>query len=199
MREGTNGTTPAGRNAAPRKVWTTKQMVTLAIFIAISAVLSFIEIPLMPAAPWLKYDPSGVVSLVGSFIFGPVSGALIALLSWVPRLVTNPVGAVMNIFAAAALVIPAGYIYRKVHTQRGAVVGMVVGALLSIIVSIVLNFIATPLYFGGTVADVMKMVLPILVPFNLIKVAINCVIVLLIYKPVHRMVDSLASNKKGAR
>ena len=139
------------------------------------------------------------MSLVGSFIFGPVSGALIALLSWVPRLVTNPVGAVMNIFAAAALVIPAGYIYRKVHTQRGAVVGMVVGALLSIIVSIVLNFIATPLYFGGTVSDVMKMILPILIPFNLFKVVINCVIVLLVYKPVHRMVDSLASNKKGAR
>ena len=199
MREGTNGTTPAGRNAAPRKVWTTKQMVTLAIFIAISAVLSFIETPpLIPAAPYLKYDPSGVVSLVGSFIFGPVSGALIALLSWVPHL-GNPVGAVMNIFAAAALVIPAGLIYRRMHTQKGAILGMVVGALLSIIVSIVLNFIATPLYFGGTVADVMKMVLPILVPFNLIKVAINCVIVLLIYKPVHRMVDSLASNKKGAR
>lgn len=172
------------QNARPKRTFTTRQIVLIACFTAIACILSFIEIPLMPAAPYLKYDPSGVASLVASLVFGPVSGALVAICSWVPRLITNPIGAVMNIMGALAMVVPAGLIYKKTLTISGAVRGMLVGIICSVVVSVGLNFIATPLYFGGSIADVMKMVLPILIPFNLIKLLINCGITLLVYKSV---------------
>lgn len=178
----------AGEITSDKKKSNTRAIAIIAVFTAISATLSYIEIPLMPAAPWLKYDPSGVISLVVSLVFGPISGALVAILSWIPRLLTNPIGATMNIVAAISMVIPAGYLYQRSKTIGSAVSGMALGICCSVTVSIVLNFIATPLYYGGTPADVLKMILPVLIPFNLIKLFINCGITLLVYKTVSNMV-----------
>ncbi len=173
---------------AQKRIMSTKQLVIIAVFIAIAAILSYIEIPLMPAAPYLKYDPSGVVALVTSLIFGPLAGSFVAVLSWVPHMLTNPIGSVMNIAASLAMIIPAGLIYRQGGTIGKAVSGMALGIVLSVIISIALNFIATPLYFGGSVADVMKMVLPILLPFNLIKLFLNCGITLIVYKTISKLI-----------
>lgn len=182
---------PANGTASKRRKrrFTTLQLVTIAVFTAVAAALSFLEIPIMPTAPWLKYDPSGAVSLVVSLVFGPVPGGFVAVLSWIPRLFTNPIGAIMNVAAALSMILPAGYIYQRSHTISGAVKGMGVGIVLSVVVSIVLNFIATPLYFGGSVADVMKLIIPALIPFNLLKLFINCGITLLVYKTVSNMVN----------
>ena len=38
--------------------WSTRQLVTMALMCAIAALFSFIQIPLLPAAPFLTYDPS---------------------------------------------------------------------------------------------------------------------------------------------
>lgn len=167
-----------------KRKFSTREIVIVAIFTAIAAILSFIEIPIMPAAPWLKYDPSGAVALICSFIFGPMTGGLVAVLSWIPRLLTNPVGAVMNILASCAFVIPAGLIYHKQKNMNSAVQGIILGLVCSVTLSILMNFIATPLYYGGSPADVLKMVLPILIPFNLIKLAAHSGISLIVYKPI---------------
>ena len=37
--------------------WSTRQLVTMALMCAIAALFSFIQIPLLPAAPFLTYDP----------------------------------------------------------------------------------------------------------------------------------------------
>ncbi len=179
-----------------KRKFTTREIVIVAIFTAIAAILSFIEIPIMPAAPWLKYDPSGAVALICSFIFGPMTGGLVAVLSWIPRLLTNPVGAVMNILASLAFVIPAGLIYHKNKNMNSAVRGIALGMLCSVIVSIVMNFIATPLYFGGSPQDVLKMVIPILIPFNLLKLAVHSGLTLLVYKPISNIAHK--RNFKGA-
>lgn len=183
------------KTSRKKRTFTTREIVIIAVFTAIAAVLSFIEIPIMPAAPWLKYDPSGSVSLISSLVFGPVTGGLVAVLSWVPRLVTNPIGAVMNIFAALGMVIPAGLIYKRHNNMSGAVKGMAVGLVVSIIISVILNFIATPLYFGGSVQDVLKLLLPAIIPFNVLKLLINCGITLLVYKTVSNMVKDEKSAK----
>ena len=38
--------------------WGTKKLVLLALFTALCTLLSFVEVPIFPAAPWLKYDAS---------------------------------------------------------------------------------------------------------------------------------------------
>ena len=43
--------------------WSTRQLVTMALMCAIAALFSFIQIPLLPAAPFLTYDPSLMLRL----------------------------------------------------------------------------------------------------------------------------------------
>lgn len=168
--------------------WSTKRIALCALFVAVAMVASFIELPIFPPAPWLKYDPSGVVCLVAGLAFGPSTGALVSVLSWLPHLIMNPWGGLMGILCALALTLPAALIYQHNQTRNGAIVGMVVGALVTLAVAIVANIIVTPLYAGVTTADVIAMVVPILLPFNVIKVALNCVITLIAYKSISKLV-----------
>lgn len=177
----------------------TRHLVMVAVFVAISAVLSFVELPIMPGAPWLKYDPSGSISLLSGFCFGPFTGCVVAVLSWIPHLFTNPLGALMNMIAAIGMIIPSAYLYRKNPTMSMAVKGLVLGVVLSVTLSLLFNFIVTPLFVPTiAMADVAKMILPILLPFNLIKQACNCGILLVTYKKVSQLVRSRYTNKASA-
>ena len=49
----------------------TKKMVTIAMLMAVSVVLvAFIHFPIMPAAPFLEYDPADIPIFIGTFLFG---------------------------------------------------------------------------------------------------------------------------------
>ena len=51
--------------------WSTKRIAMYALFVALSMAVSFVEFPIVPGVEWLKYDPSGIVSLVAGFAYGP--------------------------------------------------------------------------------------------------------------------------------
>lgn len=168
--------------------WSTKRIALCALFVAVSLVASYIEIPIFPPAPWLKYDPSGVVCLVAGLAFGAGTGALVCVLSWLPHLLMNPWGGLMGILCALALTVPAALIYSHNQTRKNAIIGMVIGGVVTLVVAIVANIIVTPLYTAVSTADVVAMILPILLPFNLIKVVLNCVITLFVYKSISKLV-----------
>lgn len=180
----TNHSTSSSTNSA----WSTKRIAICALFVAVAMVASFIELPIFPPAPWLKYDPSGVVYLVAGLAFGPSTGTLVAVLSWLPHLLLNPWGGLMGILCAVALTLPSALIYNTSHTRKGAIIGMLVGAVVTLAVAIVANIIVTPLYTAVSVADVIAMIVPILLPFNLIKVALNCAVTLVVYKSISKLI-----------
>lgn len=146
-----------------------------ALFTAASLVLSFVQIPIFPAAPWLMYDPSGIVCLIAALAFGPKLGAAVAIISWVPRVFLDPFGAPMGMLSTCAFIIPAALIYAHGRTRTSSLAGMVAGAVLSIVVACVANLFVTPLYAGVTMQDVVYMIVPILLPFNTLKMVINVV------------------------
>lgn len=153
----------------------TKRIALAALFTAASLILSFIQIPIFPAAPWLMYDPSGIVCLIAALAFGPKLGAAVAIISWLPRVFLDPFGAPMGMVSTCAFIIPAALIFRTRRTRAASLVGMVAGAILSIVVACVLNLFVTPLYTAVSMMDVVAMILPILLPFNTLKMAINTV------------------------
>jgi riboflavin transporter FmnP len=170
--------------------WSTKRIATLAVMCAVGLVTSFIEIPIFPPAPWLTFDPSGVVALVAGFVYGPATGVAVAVLTWLVHLLFafNPYGVLMAVLALVTLVAPASAIYRSNPTMRGAVIGMVAGGFFSIIACLLANLVITPLYTAVSVNDVLAMIVPILLPFNLLKVVIECVLCALVYKPVSKAI-----------
>ena len=170
----TTGVADSGR-------WSTRRIAMYALFVALAMVTSFIEFPITPVT-WLKYDPSGIVCLIAGFAYGPAAAAIVSVLGFVPHMFANPWGSLI-------LSVPAAFIYRKIRTRKGAAIGILVGAVLAIVVALVSNLIVTPIYAHMTYQAVAAMILPILLPFNVAKMAIHAVITFLIYKPISNLLS----------
>ena len=182
-------TEKSGVNKAKRSHWSVRELVTLAIFSALGMALSFIQIPIFPPAPWLQYDPSGIVTLTVALMYGPAAGIMVQLVSWIPKLIMSPLGSLLTFVAMIGAVLVVGCIYKKFHNLKGAIVAIVVGSVVFTALAIAMNFVITPIYTPGvTVEAVASMVVPILLPFNIIKCVINGVVTGLLYKPVSNLV-----------
>ena len=162
--------------------WSTKRIAVTALFCAVAAICTLLlEFPILPGVTWLKYDPSGIVALVAGFAFGPSTAAVVSVI---------PYGVIMAILATLSLSVPAALVYRRDTTMRGAVLGMAVGAVVCLVACILGNIAITPLYAGMSADAVVALVVPALLPFNLLKIAINCVVAALVYKPVSKALVS---------
>lgn len=169
--------------------WSTKRIAMYALFVALSMAVSFVEFPIVPGVEWLKYDPSGIVSLVAGFAYGPAAAVIVSVLGFLPHLFTNPWGTLMAVFVALALSVPAALIYRRNKTRKGAVIGIIVGAIAALAMAIVGNIIVTPFYAHMTTAQVVALIVPALLPFNALKFTIHGVVTFLIYKPISNLLN----------
>lgn len=169
--------------------WSTKRIAMYALFVALSMAVSFVEFPIVPGVEWLKYDPSGIVSLVAGFVYGPAAAVIVSVLGFLPHLFTNPWGTLMAVLVALALSVPAALIYRRNKTRKGAVIGIIVGAIAALAMAIVGNIIVTPFYAHMTTAQVVALIVPALLPFNALKFTIHGVVTFLIYKPISNLLN----------
>lgn len=180
---------------------------------AIATVLMLFEIPLPFAPSFYELDFSEVPILVGCFTMGPLAGVMIELVKILLNLVINGtatagVGEAANFIIGCAFCLPAGVIYKKLHTRKGAAIGMTAGTLTMTIVGSAINaFVLIPAYTAlmgipmdaiigmGTavnpsITSVSTLVLFAVVPFNLLKGVLVSLIVFLVYKklsPILRM------------
>ncbi len=166
-----------------------KQSVAIVLLILMSMVLSFVEVPIIPAAQWLKYDTSGVMSLIATILYGPWVGIVVAVASWVPHLITGPIGAFMNISVTVTLIVVVGEVYRRKPCFSRAVLGCVCGTVVACTVAICLNFVVTPAYVGATYEEIVALVLPALLPFNVFKALVNSIIAVASYRKLAAMFD----------
>ncbi len=164
--------------------WTPRNVAVCALFTALALVLSFVELPIFPIAPWLKYDPSGAIGLVAGLAFGPGIGAVVAVLPWIVHLFVEPFGAIMALFCSVVTVVPAALIYRARPTGKGLAIALVVSGVLALIAAILGNLVITPLYSHMPIEGVVELIIPILIPFNLLKICINAVLAALALVPV---------------
>lgn len=173
----------------------TQKLVLMALLSAISVILlmtPFLRMPLIPAAPYLVYDAMDIPILIGGFWLGPVAGLIITLVGALIQGVAINVegglyGILMHLIATGVFVTTASLIYRKKKTIARMVTGLVFGTLAMTLIMIPANLIITPLFLGAPVSAVKEMILPVIVPFNLLKAGINSVITFLIYLPISKM------------
>ena len=180
MRHDTHSTTE-------RRGWSTKRIAVTALFCAVSAIATlFLEFPILPGVTWLKYDPSGIVALIAGFAFGPATAAAVSVIPNLVHLATASgiYGVIMAVLATFTLAVPAALVYRHDTSLRGAILGMAVGAVVCLAACILGNVVVTPFYAGMPVDAVIALIVPALLPFNLLKIALNCVVCALVYKPV---------------
>ena len=150
--------------------------------------LHLVPDPADPAFSFLKYDPSGIVCLIAGFAYGPAAAAIVSVLGFVPHVFMDR-GHADGRAGGLSLSVPAALIYRHVHTRKGAVIGLVVGALLALVAAIAGNLVITPIYTGWPVSEVAAIIVPALLPFNLIKFVIHGVVTFLVYKPISNLLN----------
>lgn len=164
-----------------------RKMAILALLSAMAYIITFVcRLPIMPSASFLDLEFKSAIILIGSFIFGPISGffmsIVICLLEMVTFSTTGIIGCIMNIIATVCFVCPAAYVYKKKKNTSGAIVGIVIGTILMTIAMLLWNYIVTPIYMGIPREAVTSMLLPVYVPFNLLKSGLNGGIALFIFK-----------------
>ena len=164
-----------------------KSLCSMAMLTAI-AIVADILIRIPNIGGFLTYEPKDVVLTIGGFIFGPVAGILMALVVCLIEMVTisttGIIGFVMNFLASGVFIGVASVIYFKKKNLSRAIIGLVASTLSLIVVMLLWNYIMTPIFFGMPREDVLDMFLPLLIPFNAIKGALNSALTLLLYKGV---------------
>lgn len=168
---------------------TVKKITTLAMLAAMAyIVMAFIRIPLMPAAPFLEYDPKDIFFVIAGFLFGPLESLVIIVLVCLIEMVTvstsGPIGLLMNVIASVCFVIPAALIYKKKKSLTFAVIGLAAGVLCMTGSMVLWNWLISPLYMGVPQEVIVPMLPTVFAPFNLIKAGINMALTLIIYKPI---------------
>ncbi len=185
-----------------------KTLAKIAIMAAVAVVIMLVSFPLPSIAPsFYKLDFSEVAVLIGSFALGPLAGIAIEALKILLNLVFNGtntafIGEFANFLMGCALVVPAGFIYQKNRTRKGAVIGIVVGIISMVIAGDLLNyFLLIPAYVSiahfpleaiiaaGTkifpfINSTLSLVLVCVTLFNLVKGVLVGIITALVYKRV---------------
>ena len=166
---------------------TTKELTTLAMLTAIAyALVATVRIPIVL---FLKYEPKDVVITIGGFLLGPgavlASSCVVALIEMFTISDTGIIGCIMNLLSTCSFAFTAACVYKRRHTMPGAILGLVVGTVVMVTTMLLWNYLITPLYMTGTSrSDIAGMLVPVFLPFNLLKAGLNSAFILLLYKPV---------------
>ena len=152
--------------------------------------MAFVVVALIriPVVVFLKYEPKDVIITIGGFMFGPLASVIVAVVTSLVEMVTisgtGLYGLVMNIIGSVSFGAVAALIYQKKRTVGGAVLGLLAGIAVMVPVMLLWNYIVTPVYMGYSRDVVAGMLVPVFLPFNLLKGGLNAALTMLLYKPV---------------
>ena len=164
-----------------------KKITNIGVLVGLSLILMLtIRFPLF--LPFLIYEPGDIPILIVAFLYGPLPalGATFILSVLMAALtgLGGPFGAFMHFLATGLLVGVAGYVYKKNHTRKGAVLGLAAGSIAMTAVMAVANILLNPIFYGIPYEQTISMLLPGIIPFNITKAVINSVLTVLVYKKI---------------
>ncbi|MBR4578516.1 MAG: ECF transporter S component [Oscillospiraceae bacterium] len=193
-----------------RKAQGARYVAYVGMFSAIAGVLMLLEIPLFFAPSFYKMDLSELPVLLCAFYLGPVSGVTAEFIKVCIKLLlkgttTAFVGDFANFVVGCMFVLPASAIYHAHKSKRNSIIGMIVGTLCMTVVGSIFNaYYLIPKFaqlFGmpidvivsmGTavnqrIVSVPTLVLYAVVPFNLLKGAVDSLLTFLLYKRLEKL------------
>lgn len=175
-------------NAHAKTRFDIRTVVSLAMLAAIAYVVMYLSKLLPQVMGFLQFDLKDTIICIGGFIFGPFAAAMVSIVVAFVEMITvsdtGPIGMVMNILATCAFCCTASFIYKKKHTMSGAVIGLTAGTIALTVVMLLWNYLITPIYMVMDRSFVASLLVPVFLPFNLVKGGMNMAAILLLYKPV---------------
>ena len=178
-----------------KKRFSSKRLAFIAVFTALSYVVSILEIPLpLFGADFLKLDFGNVFILLLSFLFGPIEGVIACLLKESLRCLHSTslcAGELANFLITSAYLLLPSIAYRFNRTLKTVIWSLSSACLVATGVALLCNrYIIFPtfaklsggLIMGMTVAEAFSALWVGLLVFNFIKTVSVGVITMLLYK-----------------
>ncbi len=174
-----------------------EKVIGISIFSALAFVVAFVCNIVPPIAGFLSLDVKDAVIAIAAFIYGPVSGLIIAFIAAFIEFLTFSTtawyGLIMNFASSAVFTLTASLIYKKIRTINGAIIAFTAAVIATTGVMLLLNNFVTPVYLTSPLVGMPKeaassMVLDllprVLLPFNFAKSMLNASVAIMLYKPV---------------
>ena len=163
-----------------------RKMILIALFAAIAYMI--VALVRIPVVLFLSYEPKDTVITIAGFLLGPLASFIISLLVSLLEMVTisqtGPIGCLMNLISTCSFACTAALVYKKQHSLKGAIAGLVTGSVSMVTVMLLWNWLITPLYMGVSREAVEGMLIPVFLPFNALKAGLNSALILGLYKPL---------------
>lgn len=195
------------KNGSTERIFSTRKIVIIGMFSALSAVLMILEMPVPFAPPFYKLDFSELPALIGGFAFGPVVGVMIEFCKIVLKVLikgssTAFVGELANFLVGCFFILPASICYLFKKNKKQAVIATVVGTIMMASFGTAFNgiyllpkfaqlfgmplesIIAMGTAVNPAVDSVTTLVIMCVAPLNLLKGGLVSAITLLIYKKI---------------
>lgn len=174
------------RGAAVRPL---QRLTRIGVLSALALLFMFLEVRTFIFPDFLKYDPSEIPALLGTFSLGPLAGVLIEAIKCIlyflsPKNASSWVGPLANFIAGGSYVFFAGLVYRGRRTRSGAILGLVVGSVAMVIATALANYFVLLGAWGIPAANRWPLILTAMVPFNLLKAVVSGLLTFVIYKKV---------------
>ncbi len=163
-----------------------KRLALMAVFVALSYAVSFLEVPLFPATPYLKLDFGNVFILLISFLLGPVEGVIVCALKEGLRVLgssSGGVGEIANFLVTTSYILLPSIVYQYKKGLKIVIPCLLAACAIGTGAALLANrFINFPLYMGEGAAAVFAQVFWFIVAFNLIKTLSVGLLTILLYK-----------------
>ncbi len=183
---GTGITEKQVKKRAIKSRFSAKRVAVMAVFVALSFAVSFLEIPLFPAAPFLKLDFGNVFILLIGFLLGPIEGVVVCLIKEGLRMLgssSGGVGEIANFFVTSAYILLPSLVYRFHKGFKVVILSLLGACLLGTAAALLTNrFITFPMYMGEGALAAFEEFFWIVVAFNLIKTSAVGLLTVLLYK-----------------
>lgn len=196
-----------------KKIFNVRVLVICAVMSAIGVVLAFfIHFPIIPAVPFLEYDPADILIFMSTYSFGiPVGLAMTVVVAVVQGLTVSAssgfTGILMHFVSTGGYVLAAGLIYklvekamRKSSAPRTAMEitslagSTLVGIGTTVGLMTIWNIWLTPIFMGIDRQLLIDNFLYLIVIFNVIKISINGVAAAIYAVPFRRLAYSLTGR-----
>ena len=217
MKETTNVTTGENLKSRDDARMKVKKSAFIGLMGAVSAVLMLFRFPIPFMPPFLSFDLSGLMEMLGGFMFGPMAAACIIVVKILLQLVMQGsfslgTGELQNLILSCSYVLPALIIYHRNKTKKMAITGMAVSTLFVSVMAVFTNlYLIIPFYvklFGMSMDDIITMCRTVnpamknvtsmavfgLLPFNLIKYGVTSLVTFIVYKRLSRVIKGIISK-----
>jgi riboflavin transporter len=188
-----------------KKKMSVKASVSIGMLSSIAYLLMLLNFPLPPFPNFLFIDFSDLPALIAALIFGPVAGILVEFFkNTLDYLMTGsqtgvPVGHIANFLAGIMFILPAYYVYNKIKTKKGMTIALIAGTLIMAVMMSILNYLfILPAYTALlNFPDMRNLVVPWILPFNILKGVIMSSIFMLLFIRMQAWINKFSMMKNA--